>query len=143
MNTKLRQATVADIEAMHRVRLSVHENRLASTITGADYEEHLVRVGRGWVIEEDGVIVAIAAANAQTGNIWALFVHPQFERRGLGRQLHDTMVQWLWAAGLKRLRLTTVPATRAQFFYEAAGWIPVGRTEHGELRFEMRRPPGR
>lgn len=126
---------------MHRVRTSVHENRLVSTvISEADYRAHMLPPARSWVIEEDGEIVAFAAGNARDGNIWALFVHPDHEMRGHGRRLHDVMVAWLWAEGSTRLWLTTAPGTRAQRFYEAAGWSPVGMQGH-ELRFELRRPP--
>jgi GNAT superfamily N-acetyltransferase len=55
-------------------------------------------------------------------NIWALFVDPEHERRGYGRMLHDTMTDWLRSRGVERLWLTTEPGTRAQKFYEAAGW---------------------
>ena len=86
-----------------------------------------------------GEVVAFAIGNAVTGNIWALFVRPEYEGRGHGRQLHDTMVSWLWAAGLDRLWLTTEPGTRAQRFYEVAGWRLTGTTERGELRYELPR----
>jgi GNAT superfamily N-acetyltransferase len=65
-----------------------------------------------------------------------LFVHPDHERRGYGRMLHDTMVEWLFSRGLERLWLTTDPHTRAQRFYDTAGWECVGSTDGGELRFE-------
>ena len=131
----------ADIPAMHAVRMSVRENQLTGgVITERDYVDHLERVGRGWLIETAGQIVAIAFGNAQSGNIWALFVHPDFEGRGFGRRLLDTAVDWLWSQGLVRLWLTTEPATRARSFYESAGWMNVGTTDHGEIRFELRRP---
>lgn len=137
----LRQATRADIAAIHAVRMSVRENRLTrSVITEGDYIEHLETVGRGWVIESAGEIVGVAVGNAQSGNIWGLFVHPDFERRGGGRRLLDTAVNWLWSQGLTHLWLTTGPATRAQRVYESAGWINAGMTEHGEIRFELNRP---
>jgi len=138
----LRQATRADIPAIHAVRMSVRENRLArsSAITERDYVEHLETVGCGWVIEVAGQIVAVAVGNAQSGNIWALFVHPDFERRGFGKRLIDTAVDWLWSQGLTRLWLTTEPETRAQSFYESAGWMNVGTTEHGEVVFELGTP---
>ena len=88
------------------------------------------------MIESDSEVVAFAIANATNGNIWALFVHPDHEGRGHGRALHDTMVDWLRAQGLKRVWLTTEPDTRAQSFYEAAGCQLVGSTDHGELRYE-------
>ena len=87
-------------------------------------------------------LVGFAIGDAQTGNIWALFVHPDHERKGFGRQLHDAMLAWLWSQGLDRLWLTTEPHTRAQQFYESAGWILVGSTDSGELRYEMRLPKG-
>lgn len=139
----LRGALRADIPAMHRVRMSVRENRLRTrTITEADYVPAMETHGRGWVIEESGEVVGFAVGDKRDGNIWALFVHPDHEGRGYGRQLHDAMVAWLWSQGLEQLWLTTQPGTRAQAFYEAAGWQRAGRTDHGELRFELRGPAG-
>jgi GNAT superfamily N-acetyltransferase len=131
----------SDIFAIQRVRASVSENRLVSTsITDEDVRAAIEDTGRGWVVEAGGDVVAFAIGNARTGNIWALFVRPECERRGYGRRLHDTMVEWLWSQGLERLWLTTDAGTRAQRFYEAAGWQLMGTTEAGELRFELSRP---
>lgn len=137
----LRQALASDIADIQRVRRSVHENRLVSTvITDAHVQEAIENTGRGWVIETEDAVVAFAIGNAANGNIWALFVHPDHERRGYGRLLHDTMIGWLWSTGLHRLWLTTQPGTRAQGFYEAAGWRLVAVTDSGEVRFERYRP---
>jgi len=134
----LRAARAADIPAIQRVRASVKENRLVSTvITDEDVRTAIEDTGRGWVVDEEGEVVAFAIGNAVNGNIWALFVRPEAEGRGYGRQLHDTMVDWLWTAGLDRLWLTTEPGTRAQRFYQAAGWQLVGPADQGELRYEM------
>ena len=136
----LRTAVAADIPAIQSVRAAVKENRLVSTvITDEDVRTAIEETGRGWVVEEDGEVVAFAIGNAATGNIWALFVHPEHEGRGYGRQLHDTMVDWLWTTGLQRLCLTTEPGTRAQRFYDAAGWQLTGTTVDGELRYELRK----
>ena len=134
----LRSARASDIPAIQRVRASVKENRLVSTvITDEDVRVAIEETGRGWVVEQDGEVVGFAIGNAVTGNIWALFVRPQHEGRGYGRQLHDTMVNWLWAAGVDRLWLTTEPGTRAQRFYEAAGWRLVGTSDRGDLQYEL------
>jgi GNAT superfamily N-acetyltransferase len=126
---------------MHRVRLAVRENRLTSTaITEADYVPAITTTGRGWVIESDAQIVAFAVGNRDSGNIWALFVHPDHEALGYGRHLHDAMLAWLWSQGLERLWLTTEPGTRAQTFYESRGWERVAN-QHGEIRFELSRGP--
>jgi len=125
---------------MHRVRLAVRENRLTSSAIG---EEHYVPeieiTGRGWVIEKDGTVVAFAVGNASTANIWALFVDPEHERQGYGRKLHAVMTKWLFAEGLTCIWLSTDPGTRAQHFYEAAGWVFTGVLPDGEHRYELRR----
>ena len=145
----LRQALLSDIPAMQRVRHAVRENRLASLVIPAEaYREAIEDTGRGWVIEVDGEVLAFAVVNAQTGNVWALFVDPTHERRGFGRQLLDALVAWGWSAGLERLYLSTAPGTRAEGFYAAAGWRRTGLTPDGEVAFELRRsdqtpaPPG-
>ena len=123
---------------MHRVRMSVKENRLVSLqLTEAHYIDAIESRGRGWVIEVEGTIVAFAIGDTTDASIWALFVEPGFEGRGFGRQLHDEMVGWLWQQGHERLWLTTDPGTRAQHFYEAAGWRTVGPGSHGEVRLEL------
>lgn len=66
------------------------------------------------MIEQDGRIVGFAIGNAQSGNVWALFVEPSCEGLGGGRLLHDTMLDWLSSLGLRRAWLTTAPRTRAQ-----------------------------
>lgn len=133
----LRQATFDDIPGIQHVRQSVRENRLISTrISDEDVHRAIAETGRGWVVVSGDEIVAFAIGNATNGNIWALFVHPDHERHGHGRALHDTMVEWLWTQGLERLWLTTEPGTRAQTFYERAGWQLVGPTERGEVLFE-------
>jgi len=140
----MRQARSADVPAMHRVRMSVLENRLVSRrLSEQDYVDEIEVTGRGWVIEAAGNIVAFAVGNAATGGIWALFVEPVHEGKGYGRQLHDVMVAWLWQQGHERLWLTTGPGTRAARFYEAAGWRQTGITDDGESRYELCRERSR
>jgi len=136
----IRQAYRSDIPGMHRVRLAVRENRLtSSSISEADYIPAIEVSGRGWVVERSGEVVGFAIGNSETGNIWALFVDPDHERQGYGRQLHDQMVTWLWDRGLNRLTLSTAAGTRAQHFYESAGWRNLGSTPNGEVQFELRK----
>lgn len=137
----LRAAERRDVPQIQRVRHSVRENKLTSTvITDEDVVDAIERTGRGWVIEVEGRVVAFAVGNAENGNIWALFVDPEHEGRGHGRRLHDEMVAWLWTRGLGRLWLTTAPRTRAQRFYQAAGWMSAGLLPSGELLFERYGP---
>jgi GNAT superfamily N-acetyltransferase len=116
--TVLRQACRRDIAEMHRVRLSVRQNRLTSRIVSeADYIAAIEETGRGWVVEHEGCVVGFAVGNSRSGNIWALFVDPDYEGHGYGRELHTAMTSWLWSRGLEWLWLTTEPGTRAERFY--------------------------
>lgn len=136
----LRLAAASDVAGIQRVRRAVRENRLVSlVVTDEDVRHAIAETGRGWVIEQQGEIVAFAVGNAQTGNIWALFVDPDHEGRGHGRRLHDAMVAWLWSQGLDRLWLSTEAGTRAERFYESAGWQRAGIMASGEISFELRR----
>ena len=141
MVAAVRQANRSDIPAMHRVRLAVRENRLTSSaITEEHYIPAIEVTGRGWVIDLTGTVVAFAVGNELTGNIWALFVDPEHERQGYGQRLHEAMVAWLFARGLAKLWLTTDPNTRAQRFYEAAGWQFKGILADGEAMYELYNP---
>jgi GNAT superfamily N-acetyltransferase len=137
----IRVAVQSDISGMHRVRLAVRENRLApGAITESDYLTAMQDTGRGWVAEENGVVLGFAVGNKTTGNIWALFVDPDQEGNGLGSRLHGAMVNWLFHQGLPRLWLSTEPGTRAQRFYEASGWVFVRMLPHGEALYELPAP---
>jgi len=140
MKTEPRQALRSDIPGMHRVRLAVRENPLTSNVIREEhYVPEIELSGRGWVIEEAGEIVAFAVGNLHKRNIWALFVAPGHERKGYGRRLHDVMVQWLFDQGLDSLWLSTGAGTRAQGFYEAAGWNFNRQLDDGERFYELRR----
>ena len=103
MDPRLRLAQRADVAQIQRVRHSVRENRLTSrSISDDDVVDAIERTGRGWVAEIDGRIVGFAIGKAANGNIWALFVEPGHEGRGIGRRWHDAMVAWRWTRGLPR-----------------------------------------
>lgn len=138
---RIRLATLEDIPDMHRVRMSVRENRLRdpATVTLASYPQMLAEHGRGWVCEVNDGLAGFAVVDLRYANVWALFVDPAHEGYGVGRALHDAMADWFFASGRERLWLTTEPATRAQRFYERAGWRYTGLGANGEARYELTR----
>ena len=137
----VRAANPDDITAMHRIRVAVRENRLGDPlrVRPEDYRRRLRPTGIGFVAESGGRIVGFAVADSEHASIWALFVDPRFEGRGIGRRLHDTLVTAMFATGAAELRLSTDPDTRAERLYRAAGWAPTGGTVGGELCYRLTR----
>lgn len=135
-----REATVGDIKPIHIVRNSVIENTLSNPnlITHNDYVEFLTSRGKGWVCEVDGQIVGFAIADLIVENIWALFLLPEFERRGIGRQLQNLMLNWYFSQK-DYVWLGTSPNTRAADFYRESGWKEIGLHGKKEIKFEMTR----
>jgi GNAT superfamily N-acetyltransferase len=134
----LRLATAADIPALRDIRGAVRENVLSDPgrVTQRDIEDHLGPRGRTWVHEEGGIVLGFAAATLASASIWALFVHPDHEGRGIGRALLDCAVGWLRAQGVASIGLSTDAGTRAERIYRAAGWQADG-AQGGEIRFVL------
>jgi GNAT superfamily N-acetyltransferase len=137
MHFRIRTATADDVPAMHRIRMAVFENRLRdpALVTEPDYLP-FVAAGSAWVANCATGPAGFAAVDLADGNIWALFVEPRSEGCGIGRALHEAMLDKARALGLARLWLTTAPGTRAQRFYLRAGWRRAGPAPGGDLRFE-------
>jgi GNAT superfamily N-acetyltransferase len=137
--TIITEAVLGDIPDIHRVRMSVRENVLRdpSRVTDADIARVIERAGKGWVCRIGGSVCGFSFANGETRNIWALFVEPGFERRGIGRRLHDRAVHWLFERGCQTIWLATEPDTRAEGFYRAADWTAKELEPNGDRRFEL------
>jgi GNAT superfamily N-acetyltransferase len=60
---------------------------IPTLVTDADCEAYLFHRGKGWVCEMDGIIVGFAIADLQEENIWALFLKPEAEGKGIASQL--------------------------------------------------------
>ncbi len=134
-----REATIQDIPQLHEVRTSVKENVLINTslVTPGIYAEYLTTRGKGWLCEDAGKVVGFAIADTAEDSIWALFVRPGYEGQGIGRKLHDDMLNWYFAQGREKVWLTTAPGTRAETFYRVCGWKETSRKANGEILFEL------
>lgn len=86
------------------------------------YKEHLTRRGRGRIYEVDHVVIWFAIADLEDNYIWALFVEPDFEGKGIGRKLHELMLDWYFSNGKENVWLSASPNTRAESFYKKIGW---------------------
>lgn len=134
-----REATTDDIKQIQIVRNLVKENVLSdpSKVTDKDCEEYLTHRGKGWVCEINDQVVGFAIADLQDRNIWALFVNPEHEGIGVGKQLHDLMLDWYFSKTSETVWLGTAPNTRAEQFYRKAGWTETGMHGKSEIKFEM------
>ena len=130
-----REAILADIPQIQIVRNSVKENALSSPalVTDEDCKNYLLHRGKGWVCEIENRIVAFAIVDLMDHNVWALFVEPPFEGRGIGKRLHNDMLDWYFSHTDKTIWLGTAPSTRAESFYRKAGWKEVGVHGKGEI----------
>lgn len=136
-----REATVADIPTLAAIRLMVTENTLTdpTRITRGLYHENLTTAGKGWVCEVDRTVVGFVVALRDAATIWALFVHPGHEGRGIGKTLLKTAVDWLFEVGAEEVALTTDPGTRAEKLYVSQGWERGEYIDNGEVRYRLRR----
>ncbi len=135
----IREAKTEDIEQLQFIRNSVKENALSNPnlVTYQDYETYINVKGKGWVCELDNRIVGFAIVDLKENNIWALFIAPEFERKGIGKALHDRMLEWYFMQTKEKVWLSTAFDTRAAKFYKIAGWTEVGMHGTKEVKFEM------
>lgn len=134
-----REAQPTDIPQIQLVRNAVKENQLShpGLVPDKDVEDYITRRGKGWVCETDNAVVGFAIVSVADNNVWALFIQPGYEGKGIGRKLHDDMIDWYFSQTNAGIWLSTAPGTRAESFYRKAGWRHTGITKTGEIKFEM------
>lgn len=135
----IREAKIEDIKQIQIVRNSVTENTLSNPnlVTDEDCKEFITVKGKGWVCEIERQIVGFAIVDLKAHNIWALFLDPRFERKGIGQLLHNKMLDWYFTQTNEKVWLGTALNTRAEKFYRKAGWTEVGMHGTKEIKFEM------
>jgi len=82
----------------------------------------------------DGRIVAMGALRRTAGDaaeVTRMRVHPDFQRRGFGRAILESLLRRASRLGCRRLHLeTTVGQLAARKLYRASGFVEVGRTTY-------------
>jgi len=139
----IRKATRTDYPRISEIRLAVRENCLSKS----KYE--LVERAANWIFdnstfwvwEEDGAIQGFSAADPRDGTIFALFVHPSYDARGIGCALLPMACQSLRESGHAIATLTTEAGTRAERFYRLDGWTEIGRQDDGQVVFQKALQP--
>ncbi len=135
----IRTALTSDIPQMQIVRNAVKENMLSdpALVPDKDYEGFIAERGRGWVCLVDDQLVGFSFADRKDNNVWALFVDPEYEGKGIGKRLHDVMLDWYFRQTKETLWLGTEFKTRAETFYRMQGWTEAGTHGNKEIKFEM------
>lgn len=139
VDSNLREATVLDFPRLMEIRMAVKENTLSdpALIPYDDYVKFCFNQGKGWVYEVDSIIVGFAIVDLLGNNIWALFMHPDFEKKGIGKKLHNTMINWYFEQTETAVWLDTEANSRAEQFYRKSGWQEIGLYGKNEIKYEM------
>lgn len=133
----IRKATRTDLPRIFEIRAAVRENKLSDpTRVTAEMCEWFIDHAAFWLCEEDGVVQGFSAGDPRDGTIFALFVDPAWEGRGIGQALLPLACKTLRDAGHRVARLDTEAATRAEHFYRRNGWRDIGREPDGQIIFE-------
>ena len=139
-----REMTVADLPAVFLVRAAAKENPMPLIsglkflgITVAGEAQKLQTTHRGFVCEDEGVIIGFVVGDGSTGELWVLSLWPEYEGKGIGRQLMILAQDWLFSKGWQKLWLTTgVIPSRALALYQRLGW-KITETDPYNHRLEL------
>lgn len=141
MATRIRLATIEDVDCIFDIRTSVCENHLSRAelaqmgITDETIEQAIAAEDATWIAEVDGTPVGFAMADAEEGSVFAAFIKPEWEGMGLGRQLMEHAERFLFARH-DTLWLETDGSSRVHGFYRRLGWLPVKTLENGDGRLQ-------
>ena len=128
-----------DIHDLFEVRLSTNENCVSLDtlakmgITPESIADGLSGPLKGWLCEISGNVVGFTLGNKETGEMMVVAVLPEYERRGIGKQLMMLITDWLWSCGQETpwLLANTDPNVRASGFYKTLGWEKTGMSDDG------------
>jgi len=146
---RIREAIPDDIPGIARVHVDTWRTAYGSIISaeylvGLTYErsevrwrEHAFKENSGclvYVAEDAGRIVASASGGPQRdgmpgydGELYGLYALKAYQRRGIGRELMQTIARRLAADGFKAMILWVLKDNlKARAFYEAMGGVLTG-----------------
>ncbi|WP_297207033.1 GNAT family N-acetyltransferase [uncultured Pluralibacter sp.] len=94
--------------------------------------------GSAWVAADGGRIVAFSMILPQDACLFAAFVLPEYENRGLGKKLVLNAEEALFEHHAL-IWLETCAKTRAAGFYQHLGWVETRSINNGDIRLEKQR----
>ncbi|HEX2949093.1 MAG TPA: GNAT family N-acetyltransferase [Armatimonadota bacterium] len=143
---QIRRATADDIDTLFDIRFSVHENLLTREqlaemgITPQSLAELLQSICAAWLVECEGIPAGFTIADSQFGMIFAAFVRPEYEGRGVGKLALQAAEEWLADQGVAEAWLCTGRDRhiRAHGFYRHMHWKEDGYTADGQVKYTKR-----
>lgn len=125
-----RQVIEDDISAIFEIHVATWGNdRGAAEMAalGIEPDSVLSRLRQdhaGWIALIEDKPVGFTMANRGSGELWAIAVLPEWEGRGIGRELMRQAEAWLFSHGWKEIWLTTHvdEEFRSVGFYRRLGW---------------------
>lgn len=144
MHIEIRTAVTADVPRIFRIRTSVTENALtmaqlaAVGITGESVAAMIAAAPCAWVALADGNHVGFAMIDIDEATVFAVFVLPGFEGKGIGAKLLASCETALFRRH-QVIGLITSGKSRAAGFYRHLGWGNETDIGLGDIRLEKRR----
>lgn len=144
MTMAIRAATPDDIDGLFHVRTSVRENTLTREeleemgITKAAVTAMIQNASCAWVAAEDQKIVGFSMIIPEDACLFAAFVLPEYEGKGIGKQLVSIAEDELFQQH-EVIWLETGKTTRAAGFYRHTGWGNETAAGEGDIRLEKRK----
>ncbi|MCD9085737.1 GNAT family N-acetyltransferase [Stenotrophomonas sp. SY1] len=147
MTFTVRPANASDVEALFDIRTSVTQNHLSReqmAQMGIDAETLTAMLSAGpcaWLAEVEGLPVAFSMIDLDDACLFAVFVRPGHEGRGLGSAVLAPAEAALFAQHA-RIWLSTDgrEEIRANGFYRRHGWQVVAQLQDGDVRYEKAHP---
>ncbi|UCC48692.1 MAG: GNAT family N-acetyltransferase [Gemmatimonadota bacterium] len=136
---RIRTAALQDAEAIYRVHKQsisrlcsgvyspVQVDEWAELRTPQHYEE-LINDGRVLVAKGPGGVVGFAVFSTESGELEALYVHPEYVSHGIGSQLLAVVESQALNQGISAITLNATLNSAA--FYERRGYSSLGPTTY-------------
>lgn len=144
MNILTRPAQISDIESIFDVRTSVVENHLSREemqqmgITESVVADMIEHSQCAWVATVNDKIIGFSMILADEGCLFAAFVLPEYEGRGIGRRLVQLAEHELFKHHAT-VWLETDKNSRAAQFYRQLGWGNQTDINGTDIRLEKSR----
>jgi ribosomal protein S18 acetylase RimI-like enzyme len=144
MTAQIRPAFVSDVPDIFHVRTSVRENHLSLEqlaqmgITKEAVAGMIASSPCAWVAIVDDLLVGFSMIDMDEASLFAAFVLPTHEGRGLGRKLVLAAEEKLFERH-EEIWLETGRNTRALGFYRRLGWGNATDAEHDQFRLTKTR----